>query len=228
MQDYRSSEQSAPAPLTGASRVGASLALFAAALVTAVPVYGGWLSGGLATAYRFGMPLIWGILALAAARTERFKGAYQALMSLFGVSLGFALAHVIGSRPLSMLGLSASTPQGAAAAKVLSEVIPVCAAILLAAVIGRRSLDSFALGRSRVWLSLGLGVLASVPLLVYAWLDPAGDMARLLALPRPTVLSWLPWIVLFSVANGFMEELWFRGSWFGAFTGWSARLRPCT
>ena len=29
--------------------------------------------------------------------------------------------------------------------------------------------------------------------------------------------SWLPWIVLFSVANGFMEELWFRGLWYGAF-----------
>lgn len=29
--------------------------------------------------------------------------------------------------------------------------------------------------------------------------------------------SWIPWILLFSAANGFLEELWFRGLWFGTF-----------
>ena len=58
-----------------------------------------------------------------------------------------------------------------------------------------------------------------VPLLVLLAVDPAGTTKALLAVPAATILSWLPWIVLFSVANGFMEELWFRGSWLGAFSG---------
>ena len=47
--------------------------------------------------------------------------------------------------------------------------------------------------------------------------DPAGTTKALLAVQAATILSWLPWIVLFSVANGFMEVLWFHGSWLGAF-----------
>jgi len=36
-------------------------------------------------------------------------------------------------------------------------------------------------------------------------------------LPMPTLRSWFPWIVAFSIANGFMEELWCRGLWLAAF-----------
>ena len=39
----------------------------------------------------------------------------------------------------------------------------------------------------------------------------------MLRTPLTVLGSWLPWIVLFSVANGFMEELWFRGLWYDAF-----------
>lgn len=216
MHDYESSQR-APVPLKGAQRIAVSFALFIAALACAVPIYGGWLSGGAAATYRFGLALFWGVLALAAARSHRFEPGVSVLLSLFGVSLGLALAYVVGDWPLQVLSLSTSTPQGAAAAKIFSEVVPVCAAILLAAVLARRSPESFGLRGGRVWLSLALGLAASVPLLIYAGIDPAGDIGTVMALPRPTVLSWLPWIVLFSAANGFMEELWFRGSWFGSF-----------
>ena len=56
-----------------------------------------------------------------------------------------------------------------------------------------------------------------MPLLAFLTLVPGTGAGALLTVPVPTILSWLPWVVLFSVANGFMEELWFRGSWFGTF-----------
>ncbi len=127
--------------LKGAARAWVSIALLAAALVVSVPVYGGWLSGDIEAAYRFGLPLLWGGLALAATRSERVKPFTPLLLSLFGVSLGFALAYIIGSRPIDILGLSWRTPKGAAFAKILSEVLPVCAAIFLAALLARRSLE---------------------------------------------------------------------------------------
>jgi membrane protease YdiL (CAAX protease family) len=71
--------------------------------------------------------------------------------------------------------------------------------------------------RGRLWLSLGLGVPAAVPLLAFLILVPGTGAKELRAVPAAVVTSWLPWIVLFSAANGFMEELWFRGSWFGTF-----------
>jgi len=216
MQDH-GFEDSAPLPLKGAPRLWASLGLLAVTLAIAVPVYGRWFSGGLETIYKFGLPLLWGGLALATARSPRLATLRVVLLSLLGVSFGFALAYIVGSRPLDLLGLSEASPQGAATAKILSEVIPVCAAILLAAFLARMPLASLGLRGGRAPLSLWLGLLASVPIAALAALDPSGGGKAVLALPVQTVLSWLPWIVAFSIGNGFMEELWFRGAWFAAF-----------
>jgi membrane protease YdiL (CAAX protease family) len=219
--------QSPQAALKGAPRVLAALAVLAIALAMSVPVYSGWLSGDAQTAFRFGMPALWGVLALTAARSERGKLLTPVLLGLFGVSLGFALAYVVGSRPIDSLGLSWRTPKGAAVAKILSEVIPVSAALFMAAVLSRRSLASLGLRGGRVGLSLALGILATIPLLLLAVFDPSGGTRAVLATPAATLGSWLPWIVLFSVGNGFMEELWFRGLWLGAFKsvlGWPAAI----
>jgi membrane protease YdiL (CAAX protease family) len=216
MEDSRSIP-TAPSLLKGAPRVWGSLALFAIALVMTVPVYGGWLSGDVERAYRFGLPLLWGALAFAAARSERVKPFSPLLLGLFGVSLGFALAYIVGSRPVDALGLSWHTPEGTAASKVLSEVIPVSAAIFLAAILSRRSLESLGLRGGRVWQSIGLGLLATIPLLALFAFDPSGGRDAVLSTPGAVLGSWLPWILLFSIANGFMEELWFRGLWLGAF-----------
>ncbi|MCX6071887.1 MAG: type II CAAX endopeptidase family protein [Chloroflexi bacterium] len=216
MEDSRSIP-TAPSLLKGAPRVWASLALLAIALAMTIPIYGGWWSGSSRAVFRLGMPVLWGVLAIAAASIKRLKPFTSLLLSLFGVSLGFALAYLVGSRPVDALGLSWDTPKGAAAGKVLSEVIPVSAAIFLAAVLSRRSLESLGLRGGRVWLSIALGLLATIPLLALFAFDPSGGRDAVLSTPGAVLRSWLPWIVLFSVANGFMEELWFRGLWLGAF-----------
>jgi membrane protease YdiL (CAAX protease family) len=192
-----------------------SLALLMVALLVTVPVYSGLPTKALVIANRFVLAALWGLLALATTRTERLAWARPVLLSLFGVSLGFSLTYFVGDGPAAWLGLSTARPLGAALCK-LSEALPLYAAIFLAAYLARQSLASLDLQKGRLWLSLGLGLLSAVPLLAMIVLDPAGDIKALLALPPGTVLSWLPWIGLFSIANGFMEELWFRGSWFGA------------
>ena len=216
MQDH-GLEVPAPLPLKGALRVWASLGLLMAALAITVPAYGRWFSGGLEMIYKFGLPLLWGGAALATVKRPRLVTLRVLLLSLLGVSFGLALAYIIGSKPLDLLRLSEATPKGAAAAKILSEVIPVCAAILLAGLLARMPLASLGLRGGRVQLSLWLGLLATVPIVVLAAFDPSGGGKAVLALPVHTLLSWLPWIVAFSIANGFMEELWFRGAWFAAF-----------
>lgn len=209
--------ESTPGLLKGPLKFWVSLALLAVALFMTVPIYGGWLSGGLEAAFRFGLPLLWGGLSLAAARRKSPKPVSTLLLSLFGVSLGFAIAYVVGSRPLDWLGLSWETPKGAAVAKIFSEMLPVCAAIFLAALLARLSLEFLGLRGGQVWLSLGLGLLATIPLLVLFALDPSGGRDAVLSTPIATLGAWLPWILLFSIANGFMEELWFRGLWLGTF-----------
>jgi membrane protease YdiL (CAAX protease family) len=193
-----------------------SLALLATALIVSVPAYAGLESQSRILVYRFGMPALMGALAFTATRTERLKPFAPVLWSFFGVSFGLGLAYIVGDQPIRALELSVSAPMGAAVAK-LSEAVPICAAIFLATFLAGRGIDSLSMRKGRLWLSLGLGLLSAVPLLVFLILVPGTGAEELRAVPAATVSSWLPWIVLFSVANGFMEELWFRGSWFGAF-----------
>jgi len=216
MQNHDAKEKSVPVLTSTAARVWYSLMLFAIALIVGAPAYMGLRSHTLAVAYRFGLPALLGVLAIATTRIERLKPVRPVLLSLFGVSLGFGLAYVIGDWPLERLGLSAATPHGAAVAKA-SEAIPMCAAIFLATFLARRNLGTLSLRKGRLWLSLELGLLSAVPLLAFLTLVPGTGAEALLTVPAPTILSWLPWVVLFSMANGFMEELWFRGSWFDTF-----------
>ena len=45
---------------------------------------------------------------------------------------------------------------------------------------------------------------------IEGWTPQTPDQAATLA-------AWLPWILIFSAGNAFMEELWFRGLWYGTF-----------
>ncbi len=216
MHTYASGE-SAPVPLKGLLTIVTSLGLFFAALFIIVPAYAGWFSGSTEDVYRFGMPLLWGVLAVATTRDARLAPFRVLLLSFFGVSLGLALAHIVDGAPLDWFGLSATTPPGATVAKISSEVIPVCASIVLAAYLARLSFKSLSRVGDRVGLSVGLGLLTTIPLLLLFVFDPSGDSKAVLALPQATLLSWLPWIVVYSIGNGFMEELWFRGFWLTTF-----------
>jgi membrane protease YdiL (CAAX protease family) len=216
MRDYEP-EGPTPTLLTGASRYVVSFALLAVTLAMTIGMYGGWLSGAAEDAFRFGLPLVLGAAVLAVGAPERSRAFRPLLLSLFGVSLGFALAHLMAGQPLAWFGLSWATPQGAAVDKVLTEVLPICAAVLLATFLAGGNLRTIGLLGGRAGRSLVLGLLSAVPLVVIFPFDPSGGARAVVETSVPTLLSWLPWILVFSIANGFMEELWFRGSWSASF-----------
>jgi membrane protease YdiL (CAAX protease family) len=207
----------APGSLRGAARVWASVALLIAALLMTVPIYGGWLAKDIEGPFRFGLAALLGTLAFVVSGNSPPKASSALVLSLFGVSLGLALAYLVDSGLRGWLGLSWHTPKGAAFAKIFAEVLPVCGAIFLAARLARLSPELLRLRGGRVRFSLVLGGLATIPLLVLFAVDPSGGRDSVLSTPVVTLRSWLPWILLFSVANAFMEELWFRGLWYGTF-----------
>jgi hypothetical protein len=98
MRDFEPGEPT-PALLTGTARVLASLALLVLTLAMTIAVYGGWLSGGAEDAFRFGLPFVLGAAALAVGASERSKAFRPLLLSLLGVSLGFAGAHLMAGQP---------------------------------------------------------------------------------------------------------------------------------
>ena len=196
------------------ARLGHSLLLLAAGLLISLPAYLS-LPLGLTLLYRIGTPLFLFLLILLTRNQASWLPYRPVLFGLFGVSLGIGLAWVIGERPLDWLGLTTSTPQGVALAKLTSEAIPICAAILIANRLGGKDLAYLKLRRGKLARSLGLGLLSSVAILIA--FVATGGLQSVLKVPTSELLSWIPWILLFSLANGFMEELWFRGSWLSSF-----------
>lgn len=161
----------------------ASLVLLAVPLAMTVPIYAGWLSGGAGRDFRFALALLWGVLALAAAAGARTKPYVPLVLGLFGISLGFAFAYLAGNSSLSGLGGRWSTPKGAAFDKILTEVIPVSAAIFLSARLSQRRLESLGLRGGKAWQSLGLGLLATLPLVALFAIDPSGGRDAVLRTP---------------------------------------------
>lgn len=195
-------------------RIGLACVLLIGGLIVAVPAYMGTLPPDLRQNLRLGVPvalLLVTVLIYSARRLEPYR---QIALALLAVSLGLAAARFVGDVPLTWLGWSVDTPQGATIGKV-GESLPIILAILLVTLLGGGSLSSLflrrgQLGRSLVY-GLGIGVLCLIPFVVM------GGLTATLARPATTVLAWLPWLIVFSLVNGFTEELWFRGSWMSRF-----------
>lgn len=58
-------------------------------------------------------------------------------------------------------------------------------------------------------IGLLIGIITFLP---FAFM---GGLKSVLGLSSSKLLTMIPWLLLFSCANGFMEELWFRGLWMG-------------
>ena len=210
------------------SKLILSILLLGAGLIVGLPAYLD-LSPNMTRLYRVGLPAILLLLILLIRWRAEWQPYRAVMISLFGVSLGIGLAWVIGERALEWLGLTINTPQGVAIAKLSSEAIPICAAILLANWLGGKNLAYLQLRRGRLGRSLGFGLLACIGILVAFFVAGGPQAIQKVALRE--LLSWAPWVLLFSLANGFMEELWFRGSWmtsFGEVVGASAALHVTT
>ena len=98
-----------------------------------------------------------------------------------------------------------NTPRHMALEKVV-EALQVLSVILLLIKVWGGDLGSLYIKKSRLGLSLFIGfsllaINAATGIVTGATLGDAGDL----------LVARLPWVLLFSLANGLMEEVWFRG-----------------
>ncbi len=170
--------------------------------------------------YKTTLPVALLVLTWLLGRREGLRPYQNIFRALFAVSLGIWLAWLLAQ----MWDFSGAGAWETAVLKLI-EVFPIVAAILVVNRLAGHNLAWLYVRKGQIWRSLGLGLLvgALLALLFFTTggfqLVAAGGMAYLAA--------WLPAIIVFSVANAFMEELWFRGLWlreFGVFLGGRAAL----
>ena len=145
------------------------------------------------------------VAALLLRRTERGKQYWQVLYAFFVAGLAVLLSTLFSGSLLRLFGLTATNPPGIAVAKFSESIWRVIPILVLMTMTGadRRSMY---LSKGKTRLGLAVGIAAFVVFPAIAFLPLAGQEGMLNRL-----LSLSPWILLFVLANGFMEELLYRG-----------------
>jgi len=149
------------------------------------------------------------VCSLLLRRSERFGKYWVVLFAFFTAAVAQALDYYFSDWSLNLLGLDASTPAGIAMEKLESTFLIVVPIILLTRISGG-SLASIYLQKGNLkWgLIIGLTVFVAVAAVSIPW---AKFQYQTADLNLQRVIPWIPWIFLFVLANGFNEELLFRG-----------------
>lgn len=153
--------------------------------------------------------------ALILRRKEASEQYGQIAYAFFVATVAFFMTSLtVGIRDSlqSALSVPVDTPRFLAFSKVF-EALLVVSVILILTALWRNDLGSLYIKKGRLGLGLFVGfclltINTATGIITGASLGHAGD----------ELIARLPWVLLFSLANGLMEELWFRGLFLRRFT----------
>lgn len=191
-------------------RLALSIAFFLGACLV-------WLPYSLHTLIDKGArPFLWGGIALgllatalAARRSPRLHVYWLALYALFAASAASFADWFLSDWLTGLLNVPIHSAAGYGLAKFESMLVLSLCLILLIKLSGD-NLGSLYLKRGKVrwWLPIGLAAFAFFAITV---IPAALGLFQGRDLSWARILPWTPWILLFVLSNGFVEELQFRG-----------------
>jgi membrane protease YdiL (CAAX protease family) len=143
--------------------------------------------------------------AVTAYQSRRLKNYWLVLFACFTAAFSLLIATRLGVHGPSALLLGAGTPAGIAIEK-LSEALIVLFFVLAFSVAARSDLASIYLERGDLGKGLTIGLVALGSFFV---------IGVVIALSRHTeviqLAKWAPWILVYALSRGFVEELLYRG-----------------
>lgn len=158
---------------------------------------------------RIGLILLLAGLSLAAKKWPWANMLYPLLSGLCIMAVAVSLTWIIANYLIDHVGLSGKDPRGFALLKLNDLVVIGITVIGLSRCIGFSFSDLYLqVGRVKLGLIFGLGLF----LVAAATAVPSGIFLFRLDTSKLTGWEhWIGWLLLFVLANGFMEELLFRG-----------------
>jgi membrane protease YdiL (CAAX protease family) len=178
-----------------------------AATMTLAPVFSKWAGFGTRT----GLLVVFGALWWAARGDHTLSRFRPVFFAYFTAILALSLGYFFGDWGLWLFGLTTQTPTGIAVAK-FSQASLIVAGVLVTARLCGETLPSLYIRKGRLLLGLTFGFLAAAICAILCLQLPA---TKTLGLAK--IAPLIPWILLFVVSNGFMEELVFRGLFLGRY-----------
>jgi uncharacterized protein len=167
--------------------------------------------------YEWGLTLCLLALVVIMLRSERLRKYWRIVYALFVAAFANALNLFLGNWLKFILPASGSQMQELAIDK-LSQAIPIVLAIILLTLLVGDDLGSIFLQRGNLRQGLKFGLISfgifTVIFIAIAILQsgaPSSQGMTASGVSLDTIVAAIPWVLVFIFANGFMEELWFRG-----------------
>jgi membrane protease YdiL (CAAX protease family) len=146
--------------------------------------------------------------ALLVRRSGRFAKYCQVLVALFILTVAISLDRVCGFYVIRFMGVTDKTPAGWALQK-LNECFVVACVIIIFTLFSGGSLGSIYIQKGKLKQGLIIGLTAFV--IFAAGAIPMASLFNAQDLSLSRIIPWIPWILVFVLANGTLEELLFRG-----------------
>jgi membrane protease YdiL (CAAX protease family) len=175
-------------------------------MVFAIITLSPYLSKTALLGFRSGLTAALLVIAWFLRRSERGKSYWPVFYAFFVAGAAVLISGLFSNDLLSLFGQTITTPQGIAVAKFSESILRVLPILVLMPIVGFDWRSMYLkTGKVRLWLPIAMAALIVFPALAYFPLNSsqAGLLDKLLPL-------W-PWILLFVLSNGFMEELLYRG-----------------
>lgn len=175
-------------------------------LVFAIITLSPYLSQTTLLGFHTGLTITLLIIALFLRRSEKGKIYWPVFYVFFVAGVAVLTSYLFSDDLLKLLRQTVSTPQGIATAKFSESILRVLPVLVLMPVMGFDWRSMYlAKGKIRVWLPIAIAAIIVFPAFAYFSISTSqvGVLEKLLPL-------W-PWILLFVLSNGFMEELLYRG-----------------
>ena len=167
--------------------------------------------------YEWGLTLVLLVLAEFLRRSGRFRQYWSIAFALFVASFANALNLYLGNWLSHYLPMAGSEAQSIAIDK-LSQCIPIVLSIILLTRLSGDNLGSIYLKKGNLqqglrfgFISFGIFTAIFVVIAILQSHAPSSEGMMASGVSLNTIVSSIPWILVFIFANSLMEELWFRG-----------------
>jgi membrane protease YdiL (CAAX protease family) len=175
-------------------------------MVFAVITFSPYLSGNTLLTFHIILTTALLVIAILFRPVEKCKPYWRVFYIFFVAGVAVLVSVLFSADLLKWFKQTVSTPQGIAMAKFSESILRVIPILVLMPLMGLNWRSMYLkTGKVRLWLPIAIAAWIVIPALSYFSLgsNQPGALDKLLPL-------W-PWILLFVLSNGFMEELLYRG-----------------
>jgi membrane protease YdiL (CAAX protease family) len=175
-------------------------------MVFAIITFSPYLSGNTLPTFHMILTAALLVVAILLKRSENGKAYWPVFYVFFVAGAAVLISTLFSDDLLSWLNQSVTTPQGIATAKFSESLLRVIPILVLMPLMGFNWHSMYLkTGKVRIWLPIAIAAWVVLP--AFAYFSLSSNQGSVL----DKLLPLWPWILLFVLSNGFMEELLYRG-----------------